>query len=184
MKVAKRKAETTVVNLAKVYSVEIAPKYQPAAVEVRHEFTLPAAPEDGFSGAIIHGRIDREDKDTSIGDFKTSERKPRKDVHAKSLQFRMYSLLYELRHGKRPKRVIVDDLVDDGSRPYVVSTELHFGEDDYTAVLNQTMAVAKAVEKGVFIGSFGQFGAWWCAEGRCAFWYTCKFVPASLRRRK
>lgn len=169
--------EKTVKSMSSVYAAEIAPQYQPAAVEIRHEFELP-----GELNITIHGQIDMETEDNRIFDLKTVGSS--KSAHASSLQFIMYPLLYYLRYQRHARAVVIERIIE-GRRTAKRGERIVLpqrSESDYAALLEQTIEVGRMIRAGVFPGAYGDPAAWWCSKKYCAFWRTCRFVPESERR--
>ena len=129
---------------------------------------------------ILHGRLDLTNTKKEIVDLKARQKKMPTTHYESSLQFTMYHMLYRLVHGEDPAGVVIEELINKKT-PERVQVKTTRSRADYSALLNTTEVVLRAIRAGIFPGAYGQMGAWWCSKESCGYWGTCPFVPESKR---
>jgi len=160
-------AKDMTVRLAKVFTEKVAPKYQPAHVEMEHTIPIPAASHD------LKVVLDLVTEDGLVQDLKTRTRRSSQEDVDRSTQFTLYDMAYRHKFGKAPEGIVVDELVD-GKEPGVNTIPTKRGLEDFGAVVNRMNAVLKGVNAGVFTPATP--GGWWCTPKWCGYWATCPYV--------
>lgn len=178
--------EKQIVRLAGLYADEVAPSYQPIAVEQKIEavFEGRGARRDialhGTLDVIAHFANDKENRAPIIPDLKTKSKRGTQDEYDRSLQATMYAMLYRTHFHASAAAVVFEELVDK-KVPERVTFMTNRGDDDFNALLRTVEAVSDSIRAGAFPGAYGQFGAWWCSKESCGYWRTCPFVPKNKR---
>jgi hypothetical protein len=172
--VVQNEVEKKVAQMATVFSLEIAPRYQPTDVELRTEIRIS-------DDLVLHGRVDWIDDQEQVSDLKTGAASGwGGDAVETSIQLTAYAILYYAVKKKLPRRLVIE-LISDKATPENKTFGTTRDGDDFEAFLANLKAVAFAMRAGAFTGAYGQKGAWWCSKKFCGFWSTCQFVPKSRR---
>lgn len=155
-------------DLAGLFAREVAPKYQPKAVEEEVYTELPSSSHN------LKGYIDLTTVDNKIVDLKTSAKKWNQERVDTDFQFTFYALNYRAKNKKDPKGIIVENLVDSGKSLKSVTFESRRGDADYDAAINRLNRVLEGINAGIYPPA--NDGAWWCDARYCGYFMTCKFV--------
>lgn len=171
-------AERSLVILASMYSQQVAPKYQPEIVERELEMPVNAL-------LTLHGTLDTRGREIASGkkvilDLKTTKKTPSEGQYDDDPQVTNYWLLDWAETKQEPDEFHLAVLVDK-KEPVVVKVVQKRTKDDIEAFVNLATSVASAVEKQVFVPSYGMSDAWWCSKKWCGYWHTCPFVPKGKR---
>lgn len=166
-------AETkdSVAALAAVYSVEMAPEYQPVIVEERQRIILPTSTHDLLAIMDL-----ADDKDRVVDIKCTSKKKTLNDAHTDE-QLTFYALAFYAKTGKLPSEVRFENFVDrtlksgrKTERNLLISTRT---ADDCQSIISRINAMIIGLRKGVFIPAHS--GSWWCSERFCGYARTCPY---------
>lgn len=159
-------ATDQVVSLASLHADEVAPAYQPVAVEERIRISLPG-PRDmlGVVDLITDGRL--------VVDHKTAGKAKTQDEADSSFQLTYYAAAHAARFGAVPSELRLEVLVKTQKpKRQVLSTQRDSG--DFRALAARIDAANRAVSSGTFVPA--PVGAWWCAPKWCGYWASCPFV--------
>lgn len=167
--------EKEVIALTNLYAAEVAPHYQPIAVEQEMTFKV-----DGLEGVEIGGRIDTISDAQEVVDLKSYSKLANEDQMNADPQPTMYALLKLLKTGTPARSVNMEILVLK-KEPEHQRIEIVKRKADFVALLEQVKSIAGAIKAGVAPGAYGQMGAWWCSKNQCGYWKTCRFVPEHKR---
>lgn len=165
-------AKLAISRLSSLYVEGVAPKYQPVEVETSQEVVLP-------SGVILLGRIDLVAEGDIVSDLKTTRKTQRQEAVDENNQFTIYSLLFEKKYQRPPRRILIDHLVDK-KKPEVQTIQTERKREDYIALLNIAERAVAGIKAEVFPFAYGS-GAWHCSKKYCGYWSTCPAVPAHKR---
>lgn len=155
------------VYLAELHAREQAPDYQPVDVEQEGRIELRNSTHD------ILMRIDMEDDQRRVVDFKTAARKERQSTADSSVQLTTYAAHHQLKHGSPPSEVRLDVLVKT-KKPYRQVLLSQRGPDEFQALANRVNMVLATIKAGTFLPATP--GAWWCSDDYCGYWSTCPYV--------
>lgn len=170
-------AEKSVVVMSSLFADDVAPKYQPAAVEV--EQTI-----DVGDGDELTGRVDMITDTKHVVELKTASKRMSDGEIDNMFQLTFYAGLYRVQTGEYPAGLNVERIVDK-AKPETQSLTTTRGDDDVAAMLHVVGAAIKninvAKKAGAFMYAYGQTGAWWCSNRFCGYWSTCQAVPKNKR---
>ncbi len=128
----------------KAYHENISPHVMPLAAE--HEFLIPL-----WDNHELYGFIDVADERAIIRDTKTSKKSPVSSVAETSGQLTTYALAYESQYGEMPKKLCLDYVVLNNSRPQVKVLETSRSEQHVQAFFKRVARVIRGIEAGVFL---------------------------------
>lgn len=151
------------IKLASLYTIGIAPRYQPVAVEERLYIDL--------GGCTLHGQPDFE-TGSSVVDLKTSGRRWGQDKADKSLQFTSYSLLYHEAHDKLP--LMNYEVMVENKTPVVQTLCTFRDERDWACLKARLENLLNAIEQGNYQPA--GTGEWVCDPRWCGYYSTCEYV--------
>ena len=168
-------ARDSTARLADKFAVSVAPLYAPIAVEEKIRVELPGTRD-------LLGILDLVLPD-GIQDLKTSAKKKNQGDVDNDVQLTVYASLYFKKYGKRPERIIIDNVIDRvlvkgpvTDHQAILTTR---SAPDFAALANRINAVTKGIEAGMFAPA--NPGAWWCSPKWCEYWSTCPFVNSERR---
>ncbi len=158
------KAETIdlTVNMATVHHKKLAPAIDPFAVEVWWEVEL------GSTGWTVRGRKDVVEKDYTIRDLKTTNKKPNKNSEHSNAQMTMYSMAHWAKTRIHPP-LVMDYIVKGSDTPITLPTSRT--ETDYQRLLARLQASIRGIEAGIFIPTNPE--NWWCTHRFCGYSQMC-----------
>lgn len=172
-KVVKDEAKDRTAKMASVLMTQVAPRYQPIAVEETVNVPLETSSHN------LKGIIDLEVEGGTIVDLKTSWQgknaaKPWTQERVdKSIQLPFYGMMKRSLTGKDPQAVIVENVVE-GSRTPNVTFSRKVGMEDYQAVIRRLNRILDGINKGVYTPANPE-SSWWCSPNWCGYWATCEF---------
>ena len=150
-------------KLVQVYAEQVAPTFEPVAVEQRLEADI--------AGVKVTAVLDVVDSEGRVRDTKTSKRKPAQTDLDESLQATIYDIAFTQHFGQPPKGVVFDYLLrrQNGSVDVATFPARERTDADRNRLARTLEGVVNAVEKGVFYPNpQNKFG---CA--RCPFRAEC-----------
>ncbi len=150
--------------LASLYTTEIAPCYQPVAVEERCYMDL--------GRCTLHGQPDFETEHAVI-DLKTASKRWGQVKADKSLQFTSYSLLYYNKLGWLPD-MRYEIMVENKVAPTVQTLDTVRGEADWAYLKARLENLLDSIEKGNYQPA--GVSEWVCDPRWCGYYSTCKYV--------
>jgi hypothetical protein len=156
----------SVVKLADLYAVEIAPAYQPVFVEESYRIVIENSLYD------LLAIMDLADEQERVVDLKTGAKsKTQKDVDT-SEQLTFYALVYKAKTKRLPKEVRLETLVD--TKVAKVQTLFSTRDDeDLRVLVERVNTMIQGLEKGVFVPA--QPTSWVCDERYCGYAPTCRY---------
>lgn len=154
------------VTAVEVYKKDIAPTLQPKTVEkyIRTDIGLEMP---------ISGRIDVEDSNDTIVDFKVGKRKQKNWEHT-DFQPTFYGLLKYMTEKKLPKFLF--NIIPSNGIVQKLPTTRSF--DDFTILIRYVKLFIKDIKAGIFRPASP--GHWKCQPKWCGYYYTCKYCQSSL----
>lgn len=160
------KGKDSVVTLARLYTTETAPEYQPVRVEEKQRIVLKGEYD-------LLAVMDLSDDQDRVIDLKTTTRKKPADEIEKSEQLSFYSLVFKALEKKLPQSVRLEVLIDK-KVPERQMLEGARDTEDLMTLINRINCMIKGVEKGVFMPC--NQTSWKCSEKYCGYYHTCKYV--------
>jgi len=177
-KVVLGEAKDSVAELTKCYAADVAPDYQPVAVEHSTHIVLPKASHDLLAITDL-----RDDQDRVV-DLKTASRKPPQQEADDSIQLTVYAAAFHKDVGRPPAEVRLD-VVTKTKKPTRHVLVSQRGPADYQALVNRINAMLAMLEafteKGLEVWPGAPIGAWWCSDRFCGFWKTCPLVNSERK---
>jgi len=171
----------TTVRLAGLYADEVAPRYQPTAVEQKIEIELPGSHNLlgilDLTAEAIGADPDKPSGD-GIVDYKTGKKTKSQGEFDSSPQISLYDLAYRAKHRKAPSFIRIEQLIDTKVPKRVVNATTR-STADFKAAVARVNAMIDGVQKGVFIPA--NAGAWQCSARWCGYWRTCPFVNSERK---
>lgn len=160
-------AKDVVARLAETFHGEVAPLYQPIAVEDEQVIELPSSTHD------LKGILDMEDNKNNIVDLKTSSKSWSQDRADKNDQFTFYSMLKRAKTGRNPNSIIVENLVE--QKKGIKRNKLTTSRDmvDYQILINRINSVLEGINKNVFLPA--PRDSWYCNSQWCGYSSTCPY---------
>lgn len=155
----------SVVQVAELYSDEVAPTIQPVSVEDRHMIEIP----DCRPVVTITDCIDDNKK---IHDFKVTGKSKSQSEVDNSLQLTLYALAYNDRTGEMPAGLSFDALVTTKKPKYQI-LETKRDEFDFVSAIRIIQTVQKGIEAEVFLPAAE--GSWVCDPRWCGYYSICKY---------
>lgn len=158
-------AKDLVANMAEIFAVDVAPDYQPVAVEVTTLIELPGTHD-------LVTVTDLRDDQGRVTDFKSAGRKKSQQEADSSTQLTAYAAAYGMDHGHDPVEVRLDTLLKNKrvDRQVLVS---HRDASDYLVLANRIDATVAAINAGIFTPTSPT--NWQCSERWCGYARTCPF---------
>jgi hypothetical protein len=156
-----------------LYREEVAPRVLPVFAEEKFQESF------GFEIPVVFV-VDYIDADGKIGDWKTSGKKPQEGEARNSLQGVFYAMGYEQHFGKPPADFEQYWLVTRRGKTGNPTTSDWFHQSylptqaDYRGLQARIADFLQALRLGLFPPSYR--GAWWCTDGFCEYFQTCKYV--------
>lgn len=170
----------TTVALAGLFAAEVAPVYQPTAVEQSIRIELPNSPRDILGILDLTAQIVKEPaRGEGIVDYKTGKKtKPQRDFDV-SPQLSLYDLAYRATRGKAPDFIQVEQLISLKSGTKRVVNPTTRSAPDFRATVARVNAMISGLQAGVFIPASP--GSWNCAPKWCGFFNTCPYVNSERK---
>lgn len=162
-------AVDTAVSLAYLHHTDLAPDIRPEHVEREWRIVIPEASRD------IIGYIDiqeREDRNWTIRDTKTSGKSPPADAAWNSDQLTMYALASHVLD-KRIPPLALDYLVKTKTPKTVVQTTTRTIED-FQPLLARISVALKLIDAGVFMPCAQD--SYVCSRKFCGYWSQCVYA--------
>lgn len=153
-------------TLAYKHASEVAPAYQPIAVEKRIEMPVPKL------GIELVGYIDLADDQQRIVDFKTSGKSMPNGAADTSIQLGIYSLLYASEFGKLPSETRLEVLTKAKTPKRQMLSSVK-GPSDLDVLARRIQQTVKGIEAGIFQPA--EPDSWACSERFCGYASTCPF---------
>ena len=170
----------TAVALAGLFALEVAPVYQPTAVEKKIRIELPDSPRDILGILDLTATVIKEPGlGEGIGDYKTGKKtKPQRDFDV-SPQLSLYDLAYRALTGKVPGFIRVEQLIQlkAGTKRVMNATTRTIA--DFRATVARVNAMIGGLEKGAFMPASP--GAWNCSPKWCGYWTSCPYVNSERK---
>lgn len=167
------KEKDTTVRLAGLFSDEVAPVYQPTAVEEKIRIELPESPRDLLGILDLTATIVTDpSRGEGIVDYKTSKKTKSQGEFDRSSQITLYDLSYRAKRGKAPDFLQIEQLVD-LKTPKRVTNVTTRTPSDFKVAIARVNSMISGLEKGVFMPASP--GAWNCSERWCGFARTCPY---------
>jgi hypothetical protein len=145
-------------RLVAKYMDEVAPKVEPAAVELDVQGEI--------SGVAVRGRVDVLDEDGRLIDFKTASRRPSSVSPDYAFQLATYRQITPGASGE----VRIDSLVKTMT-PQIVQQSYTVGEADLRATKVLFPMVQEAMGSGMYCPNRQSM---LCSHKHCAFWQQCE----------
>ena len=170
----------TTVRLAGLFSDQVAPVYQPIAVEQKIEIELPNSPKNLLGILDLTATLVSDPaRGEGIVDYKTGKKtKPQGDFDT-SAQITLYDLAYRAKRGKAPDFLQVEQLIDLKSGPKRVTNTTTRTAADFKPAIARVNAMISGLEKGAFMPT--NAGAWNCSPKWCGYFGTCSYVNSERR---
>lgn len=170
----------TTVKLTELFADEVAPVYQPTAVEQKITIELPESPRDLLGILDLTATIVADPaRGEGIIDYKTGKKtKPQSDFDS-SAQLTLYDLAYRAKRGKAPDFIQVEQLVALKKENKRVTNVTTRSAADFRPAIARVNAMISGLEKGAFLPA--NAGAWNCSPKWCGYFATCRFVNAERR---
>jgi hypothetical protein len=162
-------AKDEVARLAALHAREVAPDYQPVAVEETVRIELPNATHD------MLGVLDLRDDQDRIIDFKTAGKKKNQADADNNQQLTVYAAGYHIQRGKPPAALRLDFAVKTKT-PYRHILETTRSPRDYQVLVNRINAMLAAIKSGNFPPAAP--GTWWCSTKFCGYARQCPYFNA------
>lgn len=170
----------TTVRLAGLFSDQVAPVYQPTAVEQKITIELPDSPRDLLGILDLTATIVADpSRGEGIVDYKTGKKTKSQGDFDTSAQITLYDLAFRAKRGKAPDFLQVEQLVDLKSGPKRVINQTTRTVADFKPAIARVNAMISGLEKGAFLPA--NAGAWNCSPKWCGYFGTCQFVNAERR---
>lgn len=166
-KVVKDEAKDRTAKMASVLMTQVAPRYQPIAVEEKVTVPLPTSSHD------LKGVIDLEAEGGKIVDLKTSARAWNQERVDKSMQLPFYGMMKRALTGKDPESVVVENIVE-GSKMANLTFSRKIGMEDYQAIIRRLNRILDGINKEIYTPANPET-SWWCSEAWCGYWSSCEF---------
>jgi len=151
-------------GLLKAYQGVIAPKVQPAQVEMLFELKLVDSDE------VFSGRIDLITNENIIRDQKTKKARPSAIENDHHLAMTGYSIGYLVEHQEKPKGVMIDYIVDKKT-PECISYEDVIEDSDVELLLSLIGRYQHAIKLGLDMPNRGHF---LCNRRYCSYADLCE----------
>ena len=170
----------TTVRLAGLFSEQVAPVYQPTAVEQKITIELPESPRDLLGIIDMTATIVADPaRGEGIIDYKTGKKTKPQGEFDTSAQITLYDLAYRAKRGKAPDFLQVEQLVDLKSGPKRVINATTRTTADFKPAIARVNAMISGLEKGVFMPA--NAGAWNCSAKWCGYFSSCRFVNSERK---
>lgn len=170
----------TTVRLAGLFSDQVAPVYQPTAVEQKITIELPESPRDLLGIIDLTATLVADPaRGEGIIDYKTGKKTKSQGEFDTSAQITLYDLAYRAKRGKAPDFLQVEQLVDLKSGPKRVVNTTTRSVADFKPAVARVNAMISGLEKGAFLPA--NAGAWNCSPKWCGYFGTCQFVNSERR---
>lgn len=166
-KVIGQTKDSVVLGGVPVLMRDIAPKYQPIAVESAFTVEIPSSTHD------LLVKTDIEDLD-GVMDIKTSTKSKSQGDADKSVQLTAYYIGYLKKYGRRPKYLRFEQVIM-GKKLFnsgVIDTARD--DNDVMAFAARMSTILKGIKSGIFPPC--DPSNWWCSERFCGYHATCKYV--------
>ncbi len=161
------KAKDSVVTLAGLFAIRVAPKYQPVYVEADQRIVVPDSEYD------LRAIMDLADSQDVVTDLKTATKsKTQKDVDL-SQQLTFYSMVFKLLTGRMPKEVRLETLVDK-KEPTAQLLSSTRSIEDFKVLLRRISRMIEGIQKKDFQPTLPT--NWWCSQWHCGWWPDCEFA--------
>lgn len=167
------------VKLAGLFSDEVAPVYQPTAVEKKITIELPESPRDILGILDFTGEIILNPGPEGIVDYKTGVKTKSQNEFDVSAQITLYDLAYRAARGKAPDFLRVEQLIALKKGPKRVTNETTRSTPDFKAAVARVNSMVGALEKGAFLPA--NPGAWNCSPKWCGYFASCKYVNSERK---
>lgn len=169
----------TTVRLAGLFSDEVAPVYQPTAVEEKVVIELPDSPRDLLGIIDLTATIIADPaRGEGLIDYKTGKKTKSQSEFDSSAQITLYDLAYRAKRGKAPDFIQVEQLVDTKVPKRVINPTTRTVADMKPAIA-RVNAMISGLEKGAFLPA--NAGAWNCSPKWCGYFGTCQFVNSERK---
>lgn len=173
------KEKDTTVRLAGLFADEVAPVYQPTAVEEKIRIELPDSPRDLLGILDLTATIVTDPaRGEGLADYKTGKKTKSQSEFDGSPQLTLYDLAYRAKRGKAPDFIRVEQLIDT-KVPKRVLTETTRTVADMKPAIARVNAMISGLEKGAFMPA--NPGSWNCSPRWCGYFATCKFVNSERK---
>lgn len=166
------------VRLTGVFASDVAPVYQPEAVELKQTIVLPKAPRDILGILDFVGTKVAEPTQKGIVDFKSVAKSKGQKTWDADPALSIYDLTFRAKEGRAPDFIAVEELVDT-KVPKRVSITTSRSRRDFEALVARVNTVVSAVDAGVFVPA--NVGWWGCSPKWCGYWKTCAYVNAERK---
>lgn len=154
------------VNLAGIYTREVAPVHQPIIVEEKMNIEL--AP-----GVELVAKMDLINSRDQIVDLKNSKQAWNQKRADGSIQLSLYALAYRALFKKDPAGLIIENLVDAPKNPKRVQLETKRSVKALEKAVQDINLFLYALQSGTFLPA--RRGEWFCNEDHCGFAETCRY---------
>lgn len=166
------KAIDETAQLSTLMMTDVAPKYQPIAIEEDQLIELPASTHN------LKGVIDLKIDKGNIVDLKTSSKSWTQEKADKDIQFTFYAMLDRAKTGQDPKPLIIENLVST-KQPKVLTFETTRSMDDYEPLIHRINAVVDGINKGFYPPAPSE--SWVCDRRYCGYFDSCDYVNNKRR---
>jgi hypothetical protein len=165
-------AKDKLVQLAELHAAEVAPDYQPVAVQHRQLIVFPSASHDLLTVT------DLRDDQRRVTDFKTAAKsKPAGSIHF-DLQLTIYAAAYTIDMGEMPSEVRQDVAVKTKTpKRQVLRSQRTVA--DFQALVHRVNAILSSIRAGSFPPCSP--GSWNCSPKWCGYWDMCPYVNSERR---
>ncbi len=166
-KIVLGEAKDQVVALAEAYGEQIAPVYQPVAVEQEFRIELPGSHD-------LLGFIDLVDENRVVVDLKTSGKKKSQAEVDTSIQLTAYAAGHAHLFGEPCSEVRLDTLVQTTKGVQRQVLKSHRDAGDFEALAARINAMEEAIAAEIYHPA--PSNVWWCSERHCGYHDRCPFV--------
>ncbi len=161
-------------GFARAWGHDVAPDYQPAAVEERTNLEDAALPIPWV------GIVDLRTADDRLVDWKTAGRRWPAGREARETQGTVYWRLFRAITGREPREVAFDVLAESKAGPVRDRRPTERDADDWAALQRSAAVMLRMIAAGLYPPATS--GSWWCGPRWCGFWWTCEHISERLRR--
>lgn len=160
-------ATDMVAAMAEIYAIEVAPDYQPIAVEAVTLVELPGSRD-------LITVTDLRDDQGRVVDFKTAGRRKSQDEVDGSQQLTAYAVAFAKEEGRYPTEVRLDTLLKNKKVDRQILSSRR-DDDDALVLAARIDSTLAAIDAGVFTPTSPN--NWQCSERWCGYARTCPFYP-------
>jgi hypothetical protein len=164
------------IQLTKVYRDKFAPTVQPVAVEKSFTIIINDLP------LPIKGRYDMYGYDaageTTLVDYKTGKMRMQQDTADSADQLSVYARAVKDYTGEYPASVSFEQFLTQKTNKY---NKIRTKRDDsnFAIVIEKIKQMLAMIDAGIFLPAVqGVAGYWKCSSKLCAYWWSCRYIPA------